>query len=116
MKDKSEDEAWNVWLRFWDSIMEPIGSHGGFAGAEPCLRQGECQGKGALIGPFQTFQGLTKAGPSASLSSFLSSNASTPQPRTNPTRAAIGFFWEKLLWDSEGCFRAGGNDGLPVPA
>ena len=33
-----------------------------------------------------------------------------PAPGTNTTGAGIAFFWEKLLWDSEGCFRAGGND------
>lgn len=45
---------------------------------------GRMPGKGALTGPFQTFQGLTRAGPSASLSSFLSSNASTPTTWNKP--------------------------------
>lgn len=40
---------------------------------------------------------------------LLSSNACHPTTRTHPTRVGIVFPWEKLLWDSEGCFRTGGN-------
>ena len=52
---------------------------------------GRMLGKGALTGPFQTFQGLTRAGSSALLSSFLSSNASTPHPEQTPPGLALPF-------------------------
>lgn len=90
MRDKSEDEAWNVWLRFWDSIMEPIGNHGGFAGAEPCLRQENAR-EGALVGPFQTFSRFDKSWTQCIAILVSQFQCFHPQPQTNPTRAGIAF-------------------------
>lgn len=57
MRDKSEGEAWERYLA------EVLGfyygayrNHGGFAGAEPCLRQGRMPGEGASLGLSRLFK------------------------------------------------------------
>lgn len=53
--------------------------------------EGNAQRKVGLTGPCQTFQGLTRAGPRASLPTFSVPMLATPPPEHTPPGLALSF-------------------------
>ena len=107
VRDQTEDRGLEC-LAEVGFYLGPVQSLGGFVGAELCFGSG-MPGEGCPRWALPNLSSCDENWTQSIVISLLNPSACHVPSRMHPTEAGIAFVWEKLLWDSEGYFQAGGN-------